>query len=183
MWGLWRVSQGCPRIKGNSGELIKWKAIFSRWWDTETVRGSVILVTDPGAMGLPSKAMISRGEDRGLTGTWRREAMAMSIKFPAAPESTKACNWCSLPPLSRVTGRNKPVFLGETNWVTPETALPLLLGTGSFPSTQDIVSDNGPEVHSRGKDGNSSGEYVLGQTTGFCLVAWALETQEVQNPR
>ncbi len=45
------------------------------------------------------------------------------------------------------------------------------------------MSDNGPEVHSRGKDGNSSGEFVLGQTTGFCQVAWALETQEVPDSR
>ncbi len=51
----------------------------------------------PRGNGSAIQAMISRGEDRGLTGTWRREAMAMSIKFPAAPESTKACNWCSLP--------------------------------------------------------------------------------------
>ncbi len=86
----------------------------------------------------------------------------MSIKFPAAPESTKAR--CSLSPLSRVSGRNKPVFLGETNWVTPETAFPLLLGTRRFPSTQDIVSDNGPEVHCRDKDDNRG-------TTGFCLIA------------
>ncbi len=43
------------------------------------------------------------------------------------------------------------------------------------------MSDNGPEVHSRGKDGNSSGEFVLGQTTGFCQVASC--TQEVPDSR
>ncbi len=46
------INKGLENSRGVSEAKVR---------DSETVRGSVILVTDPGAMDLPSKAMISRG--------------------------------------------------------------------------------------------------------------------------
>ncbi len=89
IWGLWSLSQGCPRTTGARGESISIKWISS-WWLPEVVRLTVPVewVTEGNAW--PPRALTEMGWMSGITGTISWWASVISRKFPSAPESSRA---------------------------------------------------------------------------------------------
>lgn len=86
-WGLWSLSQGCPKIIGAWGEEMRWKRICSRWCpEMISCTGQVWWVTR--ARSLPSTALASRGVVKGSVVISAWDTRMISIKFSSAPEST-----------------------------------------------------------------------------------------------
>ena len=97
MVGLFCFSQGRPKISGCLIDVTKNSAVVRKVGSEAGVIWSmdVLFVTGPELIAVPSTVVIALGgiEIRGRFNLWTRSKL---IKFPSAPESTKAlvvC-WC-----------------------------------------------------------------------------------------
>lgn len=121
--GLCRNNQGWPRIIWAAGHGIIINSNSSEWQQPTFKRiGCVTLVITPPERGPPSRPHAVMGDPKSLVRTPHFSAIEQSIKFPAAPLSTKA-NVSAFPSgVSRHTGSNKE-FLDERVEIPSRTSL------------------------------------------------------------
>ncbi len=102
MWGLWSMSQGCPRTTGAAGVLVKRKSIFSACCpEVMCLKEAVTCVTK--GKDWPFSATTEIGWDSATTGILRLWRRPMSKKLPSAPESLKPHNHKSMTASSALT--------------------------------------------------------------------------------